>query len=286
MQRITTLSKHLIQSTAIVNKATALNNVFTTYHCSARSQLFLTFVLLHKENAYLKPEKYLVNGSKSKIHVGLASLLRKNSLLPFATKTSITDMKLIKESVRQIHGPAPTFDDYRNHLSTPESKKTYVYFIVGSSAFLYSVAIKSIVVDLLDTMNPSADVLARASTEIDISNLAEGNTLITTWRGKPLFVRHRTAEEIQLAQSTPLTELRDPEEDQKRVKKPNILVVLGVCTHLGCVPIANQGDYRGWFCPCHGSHYDTSGRIRKGPAPKNLEVPPYNFPDDNVVLVG
>jgi len=135
-------------------------------------------------------------------------------------------------------------------------------------------------------MNPAADVLARANTEVDISNLAEGNSLITTWRGKPLYVRHRTPEEIQIAEGTALTELRDPEPDQKRVKKSNILVVLGVCTHLGCVPIVNQGEYKGWFCPCHGSHYDTSGRIRKGPAPKNLEVPPYKFLDDNVILVG
>jgi len=291
MQRITTLSKHFVRSTSIVSKPVAFSNVFISYH-SGRSQIFLNYFNADKEKTmlkYLRPEKYLIadvnNTSKSNIHVGVAPTFRKNSFLPFTATTSITDRKIIKETVRYIHGPAPTFDDYRNNLS-PENKKNFVYFILGTSGFAWATTTKSILVDALDTMNPAADVLARANTEVDISNLPEGATLISTWRGKPLFIRHRTAEEIQQAEATPLTELRDPEPDQKRTKKPNILVVLGVCTHLGCVPIANQGDYKGWFCPCHGSHYDTSGRIRKGPAPKNLEVPPYKYLTDNVVIVG
>jgi len=291
MQRITTLSKHFVRSTSIVNKLAALSNGFTSYH-SDRSQVFLNYFNLDKKNIFLKysgPEKYLItdvnNTSKSNIHAGVAPTFRKNSFLPFTATTSITDMKIIKETVRYIHGPAPTFDDYRNKLS-PENKKNFVYFILGTSGFAYVTAAKSILVDLLDTMNPAADILARANTEVDISNLPEGSTLITTWRGKPLFIRHRTPEEIQQAEATALTELRDPEPDQKRTKRPAILIVLGVCTHLGCVPIANQGDYKGWFCPCHGSHYDTSGRIRKGPAPKNLEIPPYKYLTDSVVLVG
>lgn len=108
------------------------------------------------------------------------------------------------------------------------------------------------------------------------------------WRGKPLFIRHRAQSEIEAARAVPLSELRDPQPDQVRVKdgKDQYLVLLGVCTHLGCVPLPEAGDYKGWFCPCHGSHYDTSGRIRQGPAPLNLEVPPYCFIDDNTVLVG
>ncbi len=108
------------------------------------------------------------------------------------------------------------------------------------------------------------------------------------WRGKPLFIRHRAQGEIDAARSASLSDLKDPQEDGARVKagKEEWLIILGVCTHLGCVPLPGQGDYKGWFCPCHGSHYDTSGRIRKGPAPLNLEVPPYVFLSDDNVLVG
>ena len=106
------------------------------------------------------------------------------------------------------------------------------------------------------------------------------------WRGKPVFIRRRTQEEINKALDVNLSELKDPEDDAKRTKKPEWLVMIGVCTHLGCVPLGNKGDYNGWFCPCHGSHYDTSGRIRKGPAPTNLEIPKYEFVDNNTIKIG
>jgi ubiquinol-cytochrome c reductase iron-sulfur subunit len=111
------------------------------------------------------------------------------------------------------------------------------------------------------------------------------------WRGKPVFIRHRTADEIGRAHATDLNDLRDPQVDTARAEKPEYLVLVGVCTHLGCVPLGQKtgevrGDYDGWFCPCHGSHYDTSGRIRKGPAPTNLAVPPYSFLSDSVVRIG
>ena len=106
------------------------------------------------------------------------------------------------------------------------------------------------------------------------------------WRGKPVFIRHRTPDEIASSEAVSLDELRDPETDASRVESSEWLVVMGICTHLGCVPIANAGDYGGWFCPCHGSHYDVSGRIRKGPAPLNLEIPPYKFTGDANLLVG
>jgi ubiquinol-cytochrome c reductase iron-sulfur subunit len=124
-------------------------------------------------------------------------------------------------------------------------------------------------------MSASADVLALASAEFDLGGVAEGTTLTVKWRGKPVFIRHRTAEEIAREDAVALSSLKDPQADKDRAIDQEWLIVLGICTHLGCVPISGAGDFGGWFCPCHGSHYDISGRIRKGPAPKNLEIPPY-----------
>jgi ubiquinol-cytochrome c reductase iron-sulfur subunit len=143
----------------------------------------------------------------------------------------------------------------------------------------------------ISSMNPAADTLALSTTEVDLSAIAPGQAITVMWRGKPVFIRHRTPEEIQQALSTPMKDLPDPETDNQRVKKPEWLVVLGVCTHLGCVPNGQKstdmkGDYGGWFCSCHGSQYDTAGRIRKGPAPKNLEVPPYIFMNDKRIRIG
>lgn len=135
-------------------------------------------------------------------------------------------------------------------------------------------------------MSASADVLALAKIEIKLGEIPEGKSVTFKWRGKPLFIRHRTDEEISVEQAVPISSLRDAEHDNDRTKNPKWLVVLGVCTHLGCVPIANAGDYGGYYCPCHGSHYDASGRIRKGPAPLNLEVPPYTFPEEGLLIVG
>ncbi|KAJ0405601.1 hypothetical protein P43SY_007702 [Pythium insidiosum] len=128
--------------------------------------------------------------------------------------------------------------------------------------------------------------MALATAEFDLSNIDEGATVTVKWRGKPIFIKHRSDKEIALSNDVNLSNLRDPETDAERVKDPKWLVVLGVCTHLGCVPTSNAGEYGGWFCPCHGSHYDLSGRIRKGPAPLNLEIPPYQFIEDNKILLG
>ncbi len=139
---------------------------------------------------------------------------------------------------------------------------------------------------LIDQMNPDKSVLALASSQIDISPIAVGQSITVKWRGKPVFIRHRTPKEIAEAEKTPLSDLRDPEKDQDRVKKAEWLIMVGICTHLGCVPLGQRGDYDGWFCPCHGSHYDTSGRIRKGPAPKNLAIPPYAFLNQTLLKIG
>lgn len=176
-------------------------------------------------------------------------------------------------------------DDHHVHGSPPGgdvNKKAFAYLVMGSAGFLYAAAVRSTVVDFIDSMNPSADVLALASIEVDLTKVAEGDTLVAKWRGKPVFVRHRTQAEIDAAREA--ADLKDPQDDSARVQDPAWLVVIGVCTHLGCVPIPNQGEYNGWFCPCHGSHYDTSGRIRKGPAPLNLEIPPYKFIEDNTKI--
>jgi ubiquinol-cytochrome c reductase iron-sulfur subunit len=144
---------------------------------------------------------------------------------------------------------------------------------------------------LIHQMNPSADVLALASTEVDLSKVAEGSAIKVVWRGKPVFVRHRTAEEIAAAEAVDVTSLRDPQPDSARVKRPEWLILVGVCTHLGCIPLGTsgsepRGEFGGWFCPCHGSHFDTAGRIRKGPAPRNLVVPEYTFLSDSVIRIG
>lgn len=141
---------------------------------------------------------------------------------------------------------------------------------------------------LVDSLNPASDVLAVSSIEVDLSKVQPGETMTVKWRGKPIFIKYRTPEEIMVARNTDASALIDPEGDERRVKPgyDQWLVVVGICTHLGCVPISNEGDYQGWFCPCHGSHYDTSGRIRRGPAPKNLEIPTYTFLSDTKIKIG
>jgi len=135
-------------------------------------------------------------------------------------------------------------------------------------------------------MNPDASVKAHSSTEVNISEVQPGQSITVLWRSKPVFIKRRTEEEIAKARQVDLKELKDPEKDEDRAKNPEWLVIVGICTHLGCVPLGNKGEYGGWFCPCHGSHYDTSGRIRKGPAPTNLEVPKYEFVDSNTIKIG
>lgn len=144
------------------------------------------------------------------------------------------------------------------------------------------------ILPFVDSMNPSQDVQALASVEVDISNIKVGEEKKVMWRGKPVFIKRRTPQEIEEAKKVELSELKDPQLDSDRVKpgKEEWLITVGICTHLGCVPIGGQGEYKGWFCPCHGSQYDTSGRIRKGPAPKNLEIPPYEFINEKTIKIG
>lgn len=166
------------------------------------------------------------------------------------------------------------------------SKRAFTYFVLTGGRFVYASFIRLLVLKFILSMSASKDVLAMASLEVDLSSIESGSTVTVKWRGKPVFIRRRTEDDIQLANSVNVNSLRDPQQDSERVQNPEWLVVIGVCTHLGCVPLPNAGDYGGWFCPCHGSHYDISGRIRKGPAPYNLEVPTYKFLEDNKMLIG
>ena len=159
-------------------------------------------------------------------------------------------------------------------------------FIFTASYALGAVGVGAAVWPLIDQMNPDASVKALSSTEVNVSEVQPGQSITVLWRGKPVFIKRRTEEEIAKARQVDLKELKDPEKDEDRAKNPEWLVIVGICTHLGCVPLGNKGEYGGWFCPCHGSHYDTSGRIRKGPAPTNLEVPKYEFVDSNTIKIG
>ena len=168
-----------------------------------------------------------------------------------------------------------------------EDRREFLYILAGSVG---AVGAAAFAWPLIDQMNPSADVLALSSAEVDISRLEPGQAITVKWRGQPIFIRRRTQKEIDDANAVQLADLRHPETDKDRVKKPEWLVVNGTCTHLGCVPGNRvgdkKGDFDGWYCPCHGSHYDTSGRIRRGPAPENLAVPPYEFLSDTVIKIG
>lgn len=180
----------------------------------------------------------------------------------------------------------PDFSKYMSKNAGPGGNQLFGYFMVGTLGAISAAGAKSTIQEFLKNMSASADVLAMAKVEVDLNAIPEGKNVIVKWRGKPVFIRHRTAAEIEEANKVNVASLRDPEADDDRVKKPEWLVMLGVCTHLGCVPIGEAGDYGGWFCPCHGSHYDISGRIRKGPAPLNLEIPAYDFPEDGKLVIG
>jgi ubiquinol-cytochrome c reductase iron-sulfur subunit len=179
-------------------------------------------------------------------------------------------------------------------ISLPEAqshaaRRDFLYLTAAAFTALGSAAA---LWPFIHSMNPSADVLALASIEVDLAPIQTGQRIAVAWLGRPVFIDHRTPAQIAAAQADDKAlDLRDPQPDSKRVQRPEWLVVVGICTHLGCVPLGQRptdprGDWGGWFCPCHGSHYDTSGRVRKGPAPKNLVVPPYRFLADTAIRIG
>jgi ubiquinol-cytochrome c reductase iron-sulfur subunit len=168
------------------------------------------------------------------------------------------------------------------------TRRDFLYIMTAATG---AVGTAAAVWPLIDQMNPSADTLALSTIEVDLEPIAVGQAITVKWQGKPVFIRHRTEAEITAAEDVNIDDLRDPQPDDARVEQPQWLVVVGVCTHLGCIPLGQKptdphGDFGGWFCPCHGSHYDTSGRIRQGPAPANLPVPPYEFLTDSSIKIG
>jgi len=166
-------------------------------------------------------------------------------------------------------------------------RRDFLWVATGSAG---AVAAGAAIWPLVDVLNPSADVLSQASIEIDIAGVQTGQRITAKWRGRPVFIWRRSEADIAAARADDGAALRDPETDAARVQRPEWLVVIGICTHLGCVPLGQHGqsvgDWGGWFCPCHGSHYDRSGRIRRGPAPRNLVVPPYGFVTDSLLRIG
>ncbi len=185
-------------------------------------------------------------------------------------------------AVEQSEGLAPQGEGVR--------RRDFINIAAVSAAGVGGAAL---LIPLVNQMNPSADVLALAQIDVDLSAIEEGQAIKTIWRKQPIFIRNLTAAEMQAANDVNVSSLRDPQTLAERTdaEHPNWLITLGVCTHLGCVPLGaaegeNKGEYGGYFCPCHGSHYDTAGRIRKGPAPTNLEVPEYAFTSDTTVRIG
>ncbi|MEO1193375.1 MAG: ubiquinol-cytochrome c reductase iron-sulfur subunit [Pseudomonadota bacterium] len=201
-------------------------------------------------------------------------------------------------------------DEVKGSAATAEedeggSRRDFLYLTAGS---LGAIGAAAVFWPFFNSLNPAQDALALATIEVDLGPVEVGQSLTVQWRGKPVFIRHRNAEEIEAARDVDVADLKDPQTDVSRVAVPpqmqpagaggpaamptqDFLVVVGVCTHLGCIPLgqkpgSDRGEYGGWFCPCHGSHYDTSGRIRKGPAPTNLAVPEYSYLTDTRIQIG
>jgi ubiquinol-cytochrome c reductase iron-sulfur subunit len=206
----------------------------------------------------------------------LAQSVRTLASTPATTTPGIHDLGSVD------HG----YEDDRIDAAAEPERRAFTYLMLSGVRFAYASTARVLVVKFVSSMSASADVLALASAEFELGDVLPGSTITVKWRGKPVFIRRRLPQEIEKEEAVPMAHLRDPEADSERAIKPEWLVVLGVCTHLGCVPISSAGEFGGWFCPCHGSHYDISGRIRKGPAPLNLEIPPYKFIEETKVLIG
>ncbi len=176
-------------------------------------------------------------------------------------------------------------DPNKDNKDPTPGRRDFLYIAAGAVG---AVGVAGAVWPLINQLNPDASVLALASIEFDLNGIEEGQSVTIKWRGLPVFVRHRTAAEVAEAQAVPLSDLKDPQTDQQRTKEGHEqwLIMVANCTHLGCIPVGDSGEFGGWACPCHGSQFDTAGRIRKGPAPTNLVVPPYEFVTDTLVQIG
>lgn len=230
---------------------------------------------------------------KSKVVVQMDTDPMKPTLVTGAASASKSLLPLMQARFAHTDIQMPDFSAYRRESTmdatkssrdTESSRKLFSYMFTLGSGLSAAFLGKTVATEFVLSMAATADVLALSKIEVDISQIPEGKNMTYKWRGKPLFIRHRSEEEIASEEAVDLDLLRDRQADSERVVQPKWLIVLGICTHLGCVPIANAGNWGGYYCPCHGSHYDSSGRIRQGPAPLNLEVPPYEFKGDIVVV--
>ncbi|XP_023339007.1 cytochrome b-c1 complex subunit Rieske, mitochondrial isoform X1 [Eurytemora carolleeae] len=228
----------------------------------------------------------LTSFSMGKLLTGREGQLRVSSGIGVGTQIRSYHAGNVEVPDFSYYRRSATKDPTSNNKATSESRQGFSYVMAGGLGVLGAYSAKSIVNQFVSSWSASQDVLALAKIEIKLADIPEGKNMTFKWRGKPLFIRHRGAEEIAQVRAVDPATLRDPQSDEERVKDAEWLVILGVCTHLGCVPIANAGEFGGYYCPCHGSHYDASGRIRKGPAPLNLEVPEHEFMEDGILVVG
>lgn len=215
---------------------------------------------------------------------------RRFSALPNATRCVATRSfsSIAPNSAEEFRSTDGLFETYQvgaNEDGYDPTGRVHQYVVMGGARVVYASLARLSVIKIVGSLSASADVLALGTVDVDLSGIQEGDCITVKWRGKPVFVKHRSAAEIEAAAGDDNADLRDPETDGSRVKDPKWMIVLGICTHLGCVPLSNAGEYGAWFCPCHGSHYDISGRIRKGPAPLNLEVPEYTL-EGNALTLG
>ncbi|CAI2166443.1 11240_t:CDS:2 [Funneliformis geosporum] len=269
---------NLTKLAATVNR-TPIN---APYSVNAIRKLLDGSKYVHKESRKILTPSWIVGASRR--FDGSIHLKTTLSAAPYSgnIQKRLSSSAAVDSSKSTI---VPDFSGYKKY-SGPNTSRTFTYLMVGATGTLTAAGSKAFVTDFLANLSASADVLAMAKVEVDLSKIPEGKNLTIKWRGKPIFIRHRTLDEISEANSVQLSDLKDPQTDAERTKNPEWLVMLGVCTHLGCVPIGEAGDYHGWYCPCHGSHYDISGRVRKGPAPLNLEVPEYSFENETKLVIG
>jgi ubiquinol-cytochrome c reductase iron-sulfur subunit len=196
----------------------------------------------------------------------------------YITKKMQADVGFVTEEMFEKQFRSPYTDIYRRRI--------HQYVIATGSAAVAIHVARAVAHGILQYLGPTASQAALSNIEVDVTNVTEGKTIQVFWRGKPVFIRHRTQEEIDETRAVPMNALRDPVSDEVRCPIPEWAIFEAICTHLGCIPVANEGDYHGFFCPCHGSHYDAAGRIRKGPAPANLRPVPHKLLDDNTVFLG
>jgi len=219
--------------------------------------------------------KKLFSRSNASITTGLSSRIS----VRFAhTDIQVPDFTYYRRKAR--------LDANKSYRDSGDATAPFSYLVPISLGITAGYLVKYIVRDVVAYIGPAKDVMSLSKIEIKLDGVPEGKNAVFEWRNKPIFVRHRTAQEIAREEGVNVSQLRDPQPDNVRVQKAEWLIVIGICTHLGCIPIANAGEFGGYYCPCHGSHYDASGRVRKGPAPLNLAIPQYVFKDENTVVIG